>query len=128
MTDREALTFYRLTRNPRLWAFMVLAGAMGLDRAVAACAGDSSQASAVLAPLKYTVRDLPTREEAGALLLAARVLARWVDKRNQPKPGVSFADIALALGASRTDVEYAVVVARRYGWREGAQWQPLPIL
>jgi len=130
VTDREARTFYLLTRHPHLWALMVLVGAVGLSGAVAECGQGALSAAgqAVLAPLNYTVRDLPTREDVLSLLLAVRVLAAWTDRHNQPGRTVPLKVIARALDVSLADAEYAVAVARRYGWQEGDRWQLLPTL
>lgn len=130
LDNREARTLYGLTRNPRLWAFMFLASMVGLEAAVEACVTRLIPAAAIepLMALHYDSRNLPTGPDARAIVLAARVLPRWTDKKNRPGRGAFLVTVAADLGVTVADAEAAVAVARRFGWMEGEAWRVLPTL
>jgi hypothetical protein len=130
LDDSEARTLYRLTRNPRLWSFMVLAGEVGLEGAIASCEARAlpEMVCEAFARMHYYAEALPSGSEARKLVLAARVLPRWTDKRNRPGKRAPLVEVARDLGATLAEAERALAVARKYGWVEGDAWQPLPTL
>lgn len=97
------------SQSPGLWPFGIVAGLMGLDGAVDACADPTliaMDAADKLREVHYPVAScLPSQEDALAILMGLRLRARMAKKRRPP-----LQRIAKGLGMELKDAQYALRV------------------
>lgn len=94
-----------LLQAPALWAFQVVAGAVGLDAAVDACHDRMvpGVASAALRAAGYDAADLPAIEDIMGALWAVRLR-----QRRRTVRGETLQDAAEALGGTLDDAHVAL--------------------
>ena len=91
---------------PALGPFMLVAGHLGLDGALEACATKQlpSEVVVLFAEARWTIEDLPSKETAEQWLLGIRVIARKKEAlrhgEGKPRTPPRTVDVARALGVT----------------------------